>query len=209
MTKTDKLYIDNTDEKASAAIDMVDEFLADKELDRKKMIHLRLLAEETVGMVKAMTGDFEAFFWMEEDDGEYRVKLNLKTDMDREKKEDLLSLSTTGENTAAKGFMGRLREVIENSLLDFDSTLKLQQQTEGNVGYNYMGMGVVGDASMTGSPIVWSLAGYKQSLEDGESEEGDSQDAWDELERSIVASLAKDVTIGIRSNVVDMTILAR
>ena len=72
-----------------------------------------------------------------------------------------------------------------------------------------MGMGVVGDASMTGSPIVWSLAGYKQSLEDGESEEGDSQDAWDELERSIVASLAKDVTIGIRSNVVDMTILAR
>ena len=70
MTKTDKLYIDNTDEKASAAIDMVDEFLADKELDRKKMIHLRLLAEETVGMVKAMTGDFEAFFWMEDDDGE-------------------------------------------------------------------------------------------------------------------------------------------
>ena len=51
MTKTDKLYIDNTEEKASAAIDMVDEFLADKELDRKKMIHLRLLAEETVGMV--------------------------------------------------------------------------------------------------------------------------------------------------------------
>lgn len=202
MTKTDKLYIDNTDEKASAAIDMVDEFLDGKNLDRKKKIHLRLLAEETVGMVKAMTGDFEAFFWMEEDSGEYRVKLNLKTDMDREKKEELLSLSTTGENTAAKGFMGRLREVIENSLLDFDSTLKLQQQNEANVGYNYMGMGVVGDASMAGTPIVWSLAGYKQTLEDGE-------EAWDELERSIVASLAKDVTIGIRSNVVDMTILAR
>ena len=202
MTKTDKLYIDNTDEKASAAIDMVDEFLDGKNLDRKKKIHLRLLAEETVGMVKAMTGDFEAFFWMEEDSGEYRVKLNLKTDMDREKKEELLSLSTTGENTAAKGFMGRLREVIENSLLDFDSTLKLQQQNEANVGYNYMGMGVVGDASMAGTPIVWSLAGYKQTLEDGE-------EAWDELERSIVASLAKDVTIGIRNNVVDMTILAR
>lgn len=202
MTQTDKLYIDNTDEKASAAIDMVDEFLDGMDLDRKKKIHLRLLAEETVGMVKAMTGDFEAFFWMEEDSGEYRVKLNLKTDMDREKKEELLSLSTTGENTAAKGFMGRLREVIENSLLDFDSTLKLQQQNEANVGYNYMGMGVVGDASMAGTPIVWSLAGYKQTLEDGE-------EAWDELERSIVASLAKDVTIGIRSNVVDMTILAR
>ena len=202
MTRTDKLYIDNTDEKASAAIDMVDEFLDGKDLDRKKKIHLRLLAEETVGMVKAMTGDFEAFFWMEEDSGEYRVKLNLKTDMDREKKEELLSLSTTGENTAAKGFMGRLREVIENSLLDFDFTLKLQQQNDANVGYNYMGMGVVGDASMAGTPIVWSLAGYKQTLEDGE-------EAWDELERSIVASLAKDVTIGIRSNVVDMTILAR
>lgn len=209
MTGTDKLYIDNTDEKALAAIDMVDEFLACRDLDRKKKIHLRLLAEETVGMVKAMTGDFEAFFWMEEERGEYRVKLNLKTEMDREKKEDLLSLSTTGENTAAKGFMGRLREVIENSLLDFDSSLRLQQQNEANVGYNYMGMGVVGDASMAGTPIVWSLAGYKQSLEDGDEEQGASSEAWDELERSIVASLAKDVTIGIRSNVVDMTILAR
>ena len=34
-------------------------------------------------------------------------------------------------------------------------------------------------------------------------------EAWDELERSIVASLAKDVTIGIKNNLVDMTITAR
>lgn len=203
MTKSDQLYIDSTEEKASAAIAVVDDFLSLQNLDRKKAIHLRLLAEEAVGMVKAMTGDFEALFWMEQEDGEYKVKLTVKTDMDREKKEELLSLSTSGDNTAAKGIMGKIREIIENSLLDLDSALRQQSQYGGNNGYTYVGMGMLEDAP------VWSLNSYREALEDKSDKDDTDDEAWDELERSIVASLAKDVTIGIKNNLVDMTITAR
>lgn len=206
MTASDKLYIDNTDEKATAALAMADEFIGSLDVDTKKAIHLRLLAEETIGMVRAMTGDFDAYFWME-DDGEYRVRLDVFTDMDLNKKTELLSLSTSGVNTSAKGFMGKIREFIENSLLGFDYSMKLQQQSGSEIGYSYMGMGMVGDYPMTSS-YIWSLQNYKNALDESDSDV-DRTEAYDELERSIVASLAKDVIVGVKSNEVNLTIVAR
>ena len=112
MIRTEELYIDNTDEKATAAIAVADEFIKSLVLDKKQAMHIRLLAEETIGMVRAMTVNFEAYFWLEKENDEYRVKLNVRTDMSKEKKEELLSLSTSGENVAVKGFMGKIREMI-------------------------------------------------------------------------------------------------
>lgn len=205
MIRTEELYIDNTDEKATAAIAVADEFIKSLVLDKKQAMHLRLLAEETIGMVRAMTVNFEAYFWLEKENDEYRVKLNVRTDMSKEKKEELLSLSTSGENVAVKGFMGKIREMIENSLLDFDSALSLQQKFGGNSGYSYVGMGTLEDDT----PLLWSLNSYKESLQDEGDVDTEEDGKWDELERSIVASLAKEVTIGIRNNIVDMTIIAR
>lgn len=201
MIRTEELYIDSTDEKATAALAVADEFIKSLISDKKQAMHIRLLVEETIGMVKAMTVNFEAYFWLEKENDEYRVKLNVRTDMSKEKKEELLSLSTTGENVAVKGFMGKIREMIENSLLDFDSAIIQQQKYGGNTGYSYVGMGTLEDDS----PVFWSLNNYKESLK----EDDPGEDKWDELERSIVASLAKEVTIGIRNNIVDMTIIAR
>ena len=205
MIRTEELYIDNTDEKATAAIAVADEFIKSLVLDKKQAMHIRLLAEETIGMVRAMTVNFEAYFWLEKENDEYRVKLNVRTDMSKEKKEELLSLSTSGENVAVKGFMGKIREMIENSLLDFDSALSLQQKFGGNSDYSYVGMGTLEDDT----PLLWSLNSYKESLQDEGDGDTEEEGKWDELERSIVASLAKEVTIGIRNNIVDMTIIAR
>lgn len=205
MIRTEELYIDNTDEKATAAIAVADEFIKSLVLDKTQAMHIRLLAEETIGMVRAMTVNFEAYFWLEKENDEYRVKLNVRTDMSKEKKEELLSLSTSGENVAVKGFMGKIREMIENSLLDFDSALSLQQKFGGNSGYSYVGMGTLEDDT----PLLWSLNSYKESLQDECDGDTEEEGKWDELERSIVASLAKEVTIGIRNNIVDMTIIAR
>ena len=205
MIRTEELYIDNTDEKATAAIAVADEFIKSLVLDKKQAMHIRLLAEETIGLVRAMTVNFEAYFWLEKENDEYRVKLNVRTDMSKEKKEELLSLSTSGENVAVKGFMGKIREMIENSLLDFDSALSLQQKFGGNSGYSYVGMGTLEDDT----PLLWSLNSYKESLQDEGDGDTEEEGKWDELERSIVASLAKEVTIGIRNNIVDMTIIAR
>ncbi len=210
MNTSGELYVNNTEENAAAALAKIDEFIAHQDIDRKKMIHLRLLAEESVGMVKAMTQDFMALLSMEEENGEYHVRLTFKTDMNREKKSELLSVATSGKNAAAKGFMGKIGDIIENGLLNYDNVMKLQQEYGG--GYSdYIGMGmcVPGEIQMAGDPLVWSLSKYRSALGNGAEVSGETQGAWDELEKSIVASLAKDVTVGVKKDRVDMVITAR
>ena len=134
MKKTGELYVNNTEANAAAALEKIDEFIGHQPIDRKKMIHLRLLVEETIGMVKAMTGDFMALISMEENEGEYSIKLTVKTEMSREKKSELLSVSTSGKNASARGFMGKIGDIIENGLLNYDNVMKLEQ--EYGSGYN-------------------------------------------------------------------------
>ncbi|MCR5832168.1 MAG: hypothetical protein K6G67_08530 [Lachnospiraceae bacterium] len=210
MNKSGEMYVNNTEENASAALQKIDEFISHQNIDGKKMLHLRLLAEETIGMVKAMTTDFMALLWVEEEDGVYRIRLTVKTDMNKEKKSELLSVSTSGKNAAAKGFMGKIGEIIENGLLNYDNVMKLQQEYgSGYSDYIGMGMCVPGEIQMAGDPLVWSLSKYRASLDEGSDNEVHVDAAWDELEKSIVASLAKDVAVGVRKDRVDMVITAK
>ena len=161
-------------------------------------------------MVKAMTSDFMALMWVEEEDGVYRIRLTVKTDMDKEKKSELLSVATSGKNAAARGFMGKIGEIIENGLLSYDNVMKLQQEYgSGYTDYVGMGMCVPGEIQMAGDPLVWSLSKYRASLGEEAGEENGAGSAWDELEKSIVASLAQDVAVGVRKDRVDMVITAK
>lgn len=213
MNRSDNLYIDHTEESAAKALKMADEFLAIQDINKKTTIRLRLLVEETIGMVKAMTGDFNALFHMEEDNGEFRIVLTCKTLMDKEKKSSLLSVSTSGKNAAAKGFMGKISEIIENGILNFDDVMKLNQQYGGgSVDYMCMGMGSMGTVPLAvpveSEPVTWSLSNYRNALEESSDNNAPAKEAWDELEKSIVANIAKDVIVGVKKDRVDVTIIA-
>jgi hypothetical protein len=208
MEKSTELYLKNTESSAAEALKMVDDYINARDMEKKKALHLRLLAEETIGMVRAMAGDFKALFWLEEDDGEYRVRLTAKTEMDKGKKQDLLSVSKSGKNASAKGFMGKIGEIIENGLLHYSEVMKLQQEYGGGyVDYALIGCDVP-EAPVMGEPIVWSLNNYKEGLEQADDSDAPAKEAWDELEKSIVASIAKDVVVGVKKDRVEMTIIA-
>ena len=213
MNRSENLYIDHTEESAAQALKMADEFLAIQDINRKTTIRLRLLVEETIGMVKAMTGDFNALFHMEEDNGEFRIVLTCKTLMDKEKKSSLLSVSSSGKNAAVKGFMGKISEIIENGILNFDDVMKLNQQYGGgSVDYMCMGMGSMGTVPLAvpveSEPVTWSLSNYRNALEESSDNNAPAKEAWDELEKSIVANIAKDVIVGVKKDRVDVTIIA-
>ena len=205
MKKMSQIRISGGDEGTEEALDAVDKYIRSSALENKKALHLRLICEETLGMVRAMTGDFEALFWIEEENGEFKVRLQADTIMDKEKKEALLSVSTKHENASAKGFMGKISDIIQNGLLSFDESAKLQQ--EYGVGYDFMTMGLMGEYPAAGVPMMWSLENYRGTLQDSESEEKDEE--VDELEKSIVASLAKDVIVGVKNDQVDLTIVLK
>ena len=207
MEKTKELYMDNKKEKAKEALKMADQFIKDQGLTGKNAIHLRLLAEEAIGMVRAMTNDYRALFWMEREADKFNVKLLAKTPMSIEKKEELLSVSSTGKNSLAKGFMGKIGDMIENGLMNFDELMKIHQEEDcDDLRYGFVVMGAPGEFPVVEDPLVWSLSSYKEAIYDnGESGDG-FEDACDELEKSIVASIAKDVIVGVKKDRVDMTI---
>ncbi len=210
MKRSEEIIINNSDERTVAALEMADKFIRTQGLTGKDALHLRLLAEETLGMVQAMTGDFKAIFWIECDELEYRIRLTAKTNMDLKKKNDLLSVSTSGKNAAVKGFMGKIREIIENSSLNYTDVMKFQQEYgSGYVDYGFMGLDRQEGMSVGMNQYVWSLKNYRTALEDAAKRHEPAKVAWDELEKSIVASLAQDVIVGVKKNRVDMIIIKR
>ena len=199
--ETEKMLITNKNFKLYDALSKIDSYLEDFELGNKDTLHMRLLMEETLGMLGAMTGDYHALIWMEKADNQCQIKLVAKTEMDVDKKKELMSVSKTGENTLHKGFMGKIGEIIENGILNYENVMKLQQ---------VYGGGYVDYAALGGNPsdsmFVWSLDQYRDALDEAEAGNNALGAARDELEKSIVASLAKDVTVGVKMDQVELTI---
>ena len=79
-------------------------------------LRLQLITEEMLCLVRSITGEIEAGFWIEAEDRKYTMHLLTKTSMDKEKRYQLISSSTSRRNEAVKGFLGKLRDIIEQAL---------------------------------------------------------------------------------------------
>ena len=164
-------------------------------LENKKALRLRLLAEELCGMLPGLIENFSGEFWAENDGDDYELHVELKADdMNIDLRDELISVSKSGKNAAAKGVMGKIRAVAETMLLAAaDPTLSVPcGEFYDYHGYN-MGFGYIDPAIAveTGYIYSWSLFNYKTAVEKKEDE-------YSELERSIVAKLADDIIVGVR-----------
>ena len=173
-------------------------------LEEKKALRLRLLAEELCGMLPGLIQNFSGEFWAENDGETYELHVELKADdMNIDLRDELISVSKSGKNAAAKGIMGKIRAVAETMLLAAsDPTLQTLPTGEfyDYHGYN-MGFGYIDPtvAVETGYIYSWSLCNYKTAVEEEE-------DAYAELERSIVAKLADDIIVGVRGKNVEIVV---
>ena len=116
IMESEKMLITNKNFQIYDALAKIDSYLEDLELGPKDTLHLRLLMEETLGMLGAMAGEYKALLWLERKGDDCNIKLTAKTDMDIDKKKEILSVSKSGENTLAKGFMGKIADIIENGI---------------------------------------------------------------------------------------------
>lgn len=207
--QSEKVTLYNRNDSVEKALSVADEYIKGLSVSPKAALRIRLLVEETLGMVRAMVGDFSSEFWLESDEKETRIRMEVSTYMNAEKKSSLLSLSKSGENVLAKGFMGMISDIIENGMLNFDSVMSLHQSySPGTVNYAYMGMGMMGDMSGADFSYMWTLQNYRDSLSDMVDDDvPQAAEAWDQLEQSIVASLATDVIMGVKSDEASMTIV--
>ena len=174
-------------------------------LEDKKALRLRLLAEELCGMLPGLVETFSGEFWAENDGDNYEFHVELKADdMSLDLRDELISVSKSGKNAAAKGVMGKIRAVAETMLLVASDPTLAPPLTAGGFydchGFN-MGFGYIDPTISYESGYVysWSLYNYKTAVEEKE-------DAYAELERSIVAKLADDIIVGVRGNNVEIIV---
>ena len=174
-------------------------------LEDKKALRLRLLAEELCGMLPGLTQNFSGEFWAENDGDGYELHVELKADdMTIDLRDELISVSKSGKNAAAKGIMGKIRAVAQTMLLAAsDPTLpaplpevEFYDYHGFNMGFGYIDPTI---AVETGYVYSWSLFNYKTAVEEKEDE-------YAELERSIVAKLADDIIVGVRGKNVDIVV---
>ena len=198
--KTDVIMVSSRGKQMETALEQADKVAAYKGLPAKDALHLRLLTEEMMGMMRSITGEKEGMFWIEDQDGEYQLHLKVKTMLTSEEKEQLLAVSSSGKNESAKGLMGRLRDFFDwgsdADLSAYSSPLLLPDAFE-----------------QSSSPMLdweWSMSRYERALS-SQMEQGDQtvKEAWDELEKSVVSHVADDVKVSIRSGTVEMIIIKK
>ena len=195
--KSDVITVSSKGNQMEAALAQAEKVAAYKGLTGKNALHLRLLAEEMMGMMRSITGETEGKFWIEDEGGEYRLHLLAETSMDSEKRDQLLAASSTGKNESARGLMGRLRDFFERSVDDdyrsFPSPLL------------YSGM--YEHSSTPTMDWEWTMTQYQDALQEGiQRNDSAAREAWDELEKSVVAHAADEVRIAIRGQTVEMVL---
>ena len=203
--KSDVITVSSYGEGMEEALRQTEDVALYKKLDKKSALHLRLLGEEMMGMLRSLTGETEALFWIEDNkQGVFELHLETTTVMDTEKRRELLKVSTSGKNSAAQGIMGKIRDVFETMLEPEDRSLP-DYYADGLI---YSDVGMADDPmrlAMMTATMSWSLEQYRESVE-AEENGPVKADEWDELEKSIVANLADEVRIFIKGNSVEMVI---
>ena len=197
--KTDIINVSSRGSRIETALQQADFVAQYKNLSPKSALHLRLLTEEMMGMVRSITGETEGEFWIEDQNDEYQLHFRVYTTMDSEKRERLLAASTSGKNESARGFMGRLRNFFD-----------LEADADVATAAGPMFAGIYEDAS-SGAMLdyEWSLLRYQEQLSSRGENDPIAREAWDELEKSVVAHVADDVKISIRGRTVEMIILKK
>lgn len=183
----------------------VDKVCKYNELPDSNALRVHLLAEELCGMLPGLVENFDGTFWVENEGNAYELHAEFVADnMTIFVRDQILSVSKSGKNAAAKGIMGKIRAIAETMILaasDPDLMVPAGDYYDFH-GYN-MGLGYIDPtiAIETGYMYSWSLYSYRAMVE-----QENSPDAFDELERSIVAKLADDIVVGVRGNKVEIIV---
>ena len=165
-------------------------------LTHKQSLQLRLLCEEIDGMLPNIIDDFEGDIWIEFENGVCKVVASIEIpEFNITKKEELIDVAKNKKNAAAVGIGGKIRSAIENFFLNEASVSAFQASA--TVYRLATGFSEGVDYSHT-----WSLEQYKKSMEKQAQTE-----AWDELEKSVIASVADDVIVGVKGTRADIIIV--
>ena len=196
---SDIVSITSSGENLHTALDLSRKVAAYSDLSTKNTLHLRLLAEEMLGMMRSITGEVKGKFWIEADEDEYQLHMIVDSALSKEKRQQLLGTSSSGKNEATRSLMGRLRDFffrgVDDEIAAYNTSV--------------LAAGAASDGFKPVTDWEWSLLRYQSALSDMKAEKSEAAEAWDELEKSVVSNVADDVKISIKGFQTEMTIIKK
>lgn len=158
-------------------------------LTHKQALQLRLLCEEIDGMLPHIIDDFDGELWIEFENGVCKVNVSIEfKEFTSKKKEELVSIAKNKKNAAAVGIVGKIRSAVENYFMALESYPMGMEYCSGADHYSH----------------IWILEQYRSTVKKEEKTE-----AWDELEKSVIASAADDVIVGVKGRKADIIIVKK
>ncbi|MBQ2040831.1 MAG: hypothetical protein II482_01645 [Lachnospiraceae bacterium] len=195
--KTEQIKVTSAGAGMEEALQLTEKFGLESGLERKENLRLRLLAEELFGMMRSIVGEVEALYWIEGEDQKFDVHMEGEVVLNQDVRKKLIEVSTRHENAAAQGFMGELRDMIGAAMLP-------KGESPSMLSLGLMTMGSPSGYMANSGSYSWSLNKYREELQAAEDKE--AKEAADELEKSIVASLADEVAVRIEGSQVEIVV---
>lgn len=205
---SDKFMVNSDAGRMAAARYAADNYAWHAGLDRRDTLRLNLLVEETLGMVKAMVNDFYGQLWFSGDDSACEIHLEATANMDSGRRQELISVSSSGKNAAAKGFMGMLGDVISGALHNMGRAVDTAC-SESAMSGNLIAPEGAGNPNLYDLTPVWTLDQYRANVEKGRLGSDVLEQAKQDLEKSIVANLADDIVVGVKGDRIELVITKR
>ena len=193
---TDKLWISNSVRRNGDADEILSEFAEKNGIAGKDYSHLCLLTEETLGMANQMLRVYNGELWLEETPAGYEIILEADVH-GKDGNEDVPSASPAG-------FMAKIAEMMNCSFM-FENIAEMPEDLAGMLP-DYMSYGIRENMDTHAWAGRWSLSAYRHNLRKQQGENRETDPALDELEKSIVAYLADEVTIGIHGHRIRLVI---
>jgi len=150
---------------------------------------LRLLAEEMLSLTVRLFKNLKYEFFIENDGSQFALNLSVETLVNPGQKKKLLSLSRNGKNKATEGLFGKISTTFENLMTGDNEYVPIP-------GIHYSDIPHLYGMDMT---AYFTLSAFQE-----ERPKNPDDEQWDGLEKSIIATLAKDMVIGVRNNKVEM-----
>ncbi len=186
---TTKRRIGARRDQAGLAHQLIEEYVGGMHLDRKERLRLCLLIEEALGMIYGITDDADGVIWMDGWGGETRIHIDVSAKPDPVLHQAFASVAGSGQGEGGRSFMRTLGTFIVDSV----------NHVKGRLG-GVLSRGV----TESDAGAEWSLRAYRDHLDDQDDE---THAALKELERSIVAHLADDVIVRMRSGQISLLIV--
>ena len=211
--KSTVINISNEIDNIAAILNETQRISAYADLDKKKALRLRLLAEELVGMLKELSGNFEGQFWAEANERNIELIANIFVidEMDNKTKKRFIDVSSEKKNAAAKGIMGKIRDVVENMMYPenalYASNFMSQHCSDGMLLADELNQnGKVCEENTNVDNIIDGIMLSSWSLNQYKTKQRDKDESWDEIEKSIIANIADEVTVSVKGKKVEIKI---